>query len=90
MNENGVAIGNHTIYTRDPVPKTGLLGMDLVRLGLERARTAESAAEIIIGRNKAFNCAVSLSIPDFASNSGEENAATPKAAVAKIDPQYDS
>ena len=48
VNENGVAIGNHTIYTRDPVPKTGLLGMDLVRLGLERARTAESAAEIII------------------------------------------
>ena len=51
VNEAGVAIGNATIYTTlDPRPfPPALLGMDLVRLGLERAATASAAVETITG-----------------------------------------
>ncbi|MDX2170228.1 MAG: hypothetical protein SF182_24365, partial [Deltaproteobacteria bacterium] len=49
LNEYGVAIGNHTVFTRDGLGEPGLIGMDLVRLGLERARTAAQAAEVITG-----------------------------------------
>jgi len=47
LNEFGVAIGNEAVLTRESLPATGLLGMDLVRLALERSRTAREAAEIM-------------------------------------------
>jgi secernin len=49
VNEHGVTIGNEQVYTREGLGPTGLLGMDLVRLGLERARTAAHALEVMVG-----------------------------------------
>jgi secernin len=47
-NEYGVVIGNEAVYTKEKLRKTGLLGMDLLRLGVERAKTAREALDIII------------------------------------------
>jgi hypothetical protein len=49
VNEAGVAIGNETIYTTlDPRRfPPALIGMDLVRLGLERAGRAQDAVDVI-------------------------------------------
>ncbi len=49
MNEHGVAIGNEAVWSKEPYQRgDGLLGMDLVRLGLERGRTAYDAMHVII------------------------------------------
>src|SRR5262245_52158927 len=47
VNEHRVAIGNETVFARESLPAAGLIGMDLVRLGLERARTATEALEVM-------------------------------------------
>ena len=49
VNEWGVAIGNEAVHAREPVEERGLLGMDLVRFGLERGRTANEAVEVVCG-----------------------------------------
>ncbi len=42
-NEHGVAIGNQAVFTKVPYEKDGLIGMDFIRLALERSRTAREA-----------------------------------------------
>lgn len=48
-NEKGVAIGNEAVFSKVPIAKknNGLLGMDLLRLALERSDTAQNALNCI-------------------------------------------
>lgn len=51
-NEHGVVIGNEAVFTRRTADRgaspTQLLGMDLLRLGLERSSTRHEAVEVIV------------------------------------------
>ncbi|MGB1580243.1 MAG: C69 family dipeptidase [Nevskiales bacterium] len=47
INEHGLIIGNEAIFSKLRNGKPGMLGMDLVRLGLERAATADEALHVM-------------------------------------------
>ena len=47
-NEHGVVIGNEAVFTTEPSGAAALLGMDLVRLALERASNRTEAASVIV------------------------------------------
>ncbi len=59
-NEHGVVIGNEAVFTRQPYARSGLTGMDLLRLALERADTAETACtritELIAAHGQGGAC----------------------------------
>jgi secernin len=47
VNEWGVAIGNEAVLTREPHEERALIGMDIVRLALERSTAADEAVAVI-------------------------------------------
>ena len=49
INQHGVVIGNEAVFSKIQANKEpALLGMDLLRLGLERANTAADAVDVIV------------------------------------------
>lgn len=55
VNEKGVTIGNEALFTKVKPERTpGLIGMDLLRLALERGADAEEAARVIIELLKRY------------------------------------
>lgn len=56
VNEHGLAIGNEAEWSRLPAGREpGLLGMDLLRLTLERARDADEGLEVLIALIEAHS-----------------------------------
>lgn len=54
-NEHGLVIGNEAVFSKVPPPReNALTGMDLLRLGLERAATASQALEVMTGLLEQF------------------------------------
>ena len=48
-NEYSVVVGNEAIATKEPSKDSGLIGMDLIRLGLERGKTAKDTLDTMTG-----------------------------------------
>lgn len=46
VNEYGVAIGNEAVFSFEKLPEDGLIGMDILRIMLQNAKTAEEALKI--------------------------------------------
>ena len=54
INEHGVAIGNEAVFTKEPLSKIGLTGMDMLRIALERSKDADEALRQIIELIETF------------------------------------
>lgn len=81
VNEHAVAIGNHTIFSKEPIDaQPGLIGMDLVRLGLERGRDAREALEVIATLIESHGMGGAALAPDGAGYHNSFSLADPESA----------
>ena len=81
VNEYGVAIGNQTVFSKEPVEaEPGLIGMDLVRLGLERGRDAREALEVIASLLETYGQGGSALAPEAAGYHNSFMIADPEGA----------
>jgi len=66
VNDQGVAIANEAVFTKEPYSKSGLTGMDLLRLALERSASAIDAIKTISSLLETYdqggNCAMEGSL----------------------------
>ena len=47
-NEHGLNIGNEAVFTKEPSGKDSLIGMDMLRLALERCKTSREALDYMV------------------------------------------
>jgi dipeptidase len=82
VNEHGLAIGNHAVFSRQIVEEApGLIGMDLVRLALERCRDRNEALECITRLLEAHGQGGAGFAPDGAGYHNSFNIADPHGAI---------
>jgi hypothetical protein len=48
VNDKGVVIGNEAVFTKETVRRDGLLGMDILRIALERSESAEHLSKRLL------------------------------------------
>ncbi len=85
-NEHGVVVGNEAVFTRAPTQAAGLLGMDLVRLSLERATTAERAVDVLRGLLAAHGQGGRAGYDDPAPRQGHVPGVGPGRPVGRVEP----
>jgi dipeptidase len=64
FNEHQVVMGNEGLRSRIQTTEPKLVGMELLRLGLERARTAAGAVEVITDLVTRYGQGISCVLPD--------------------------
>jgi dipeptidase len=81
VNEHAVAVGNHTVFSNESIEETpGLIGMDLVRLALERGRTARESLEVVASLLERHGQGGAALAPDAAGYHNSFVLADPKEA----------
>lgn len=53
-NEFGLNIGNEAVFTKEKYGPSALLGMDMVRIALERCRNSEEALDLLVNLLKTY------------------------------------
>ncbi len=81
VNEHALAIGNQAVFSREAPEETpGLIGMDLLRLTLERARDRHEAVACITGLLETYGQGGAGFAPDGAGYHNSFNIADPTGA----------